>query len=69
MVNGFEFEISTLKALSLATPDGNLLVLPPGKTIITLGFQQVYKRDRALWDITKTATTCQEDRLRVTIHP
>ena len=27
--------------VSLATPDGNLLVLPPGKTIITLGFQQV----------------------------
>ena len=27
--------------VSLATPDGNLLVLPPGKKIITLGFQQV----------------------------
>lgn len=27
--------------VSLATPDGSLLVLPPGKTIITLGFQQV----------------------------
>ena len=27
--------------VSLATPDGSLLVLSPGKTIITLGFQQV----------------------------
>lgn len=27
--------------VSLATPDGSLLVLPPGKTIMTLGFQQV----------------------------
>jgi len=27
--------------VSLATPHGNLLVLPPGKTLITLGFQQV----------------------------
>lgn len=25
----------------LATPHGNLLVLPPGKTLITLGFRQV----------------------------
>ena len=27
--------------VSLATPDGSLLVLSPGKTILTLGFQQV----------------------------
>ena len=27
--------------VSLATPHGNLLVLPPGKTLITLGFRQV----------------------------
>ena len=27
--------------VSLATADGSLLVLPPGKTILTLGFQQV----------------------------
>ena len=27
--------------VSLATSDGSLLVLSPGKTIITLGFQQV----------------------------
>ena len=27
--------------VSLATPDGALLVLPPGQTIVTLGFQQV----------------------------
>lgn len=27
--------------VSLATPHGNLVVLPPGKTLITLGFQQV----------------------------
>ena len=27
--------------VSLATPNGSLLVLPPGKTILTLGFQQV----------------------------
>ena len=27
--------------VSLATADGSLLVLPPGKTIMTLGFQQV----------------------------
>ena len=27
--------------VSLATPGGSLLVLSPGKTIITLGFQQV----------------------------
>ena len=27
--------------VSLATPSGELLILPPGKTILTLGFQQV----------------------------
>ena len=27
--------------VSLATPHGNLLVLPPGKTLITMGFRQV----------------------------
>ena len=27
--------------VSLATSDGTLLILPPGKTIVTLGFQQV----------------------------
>lgn len=27
--------------VSLATSHGNLLVLPPGKTLITLGFRQV----------------------------
>ena len=33
-------QIETIE-VSLATPDGSLLVLSPGKTIITLGFQQV----------------------------
>ena len=45
---------------SLATPDGNLLVLPPpppAKQSSPL-VSNKYKRDRALWDITKTATTC-----------
>ena len=46
--------------VSLATPDGNLLVLPPpppAKQSSPL-VSNKYKRDCALWDITKTATTC-----------
>ena len=42
--------------VSLATPHGNLLVLPPGKTLITLVFRQVEKTV-FLFDLhTKTIT-------------
>ena len=44
--------------VSLATPEGSLLVLSPGKTIITLGFQQVLKRPCVMETSPLQQTTC-----------